>query len=67
MAAETTDVVYLTNEQVLQMVEAGLPAKVIAAKIERSPSNFDTSPQVLKQLKASGAHDAIILAMVQAS
>lgn len=41
----------LTNEQVLSLVEAGLPAKVIVAKIERSPGNFDTVPETLKALK----------------
>ena len=48
----------LSNKHVLEMVEAGLPARVIAAKIERSPGNFDTAPEVLKQLKASGVHDS---------
>ena len=66
-AADKTDLVCLSNEQVHEMVEAGLPAKVIAAKIECSSSNFDTSPAVLKKLKASGVHDSIIFAMVQAS
>jgi hypothetical protein len=27
---------------------------------------FDTAPDVLKQLKAAGVHDSIILAMVRA-
>src|SRR6202008_1067659 len=31
-----------------------------------SQSNFDTSPSQLKQLKAAGLADAVILAMVQA-
>jgi len=66
-AADKTDLVYLSNQQVHEMVEAGLPAKVIAAKIQRSSGNFDTSPEVLKKLKASGVHDSIIIAMVQAS
>jgi len=52
---------------VLDMVEAGLPPKVLVAKIDRSPGDFDTSPDVLKQLKAAGVHDSIILAMVHAS
>jgi integrase len=57
----------LTNQDVLGMVEAGLPPKVLVAKIDRSPGNFDTSPDVLKQLKAAGVHDSVILAMVRAS
>jgi hypothetical protein len=48
-------------------VKAGLPPKVLVAKIDRSPGNFDTSPDVLKQLKEAGVHDSIILAMVRAS
>jgi len=57
----------LNNQHVLDMVEAGLPPKVLVAKIDRSPGDFDTSPDVLKQLKAAGVHDSIILAMVRAS
>jgi hypothetical protein len=57
----------LNNQHVLDMVEAGLPPKVLVAKIDRSPGNFDTSPDFLKQLKAAGVHDSIILAMVRAS
>jgi hypothetical protein len=56
----------INNQQVLDMVAGGLPAKVIVAKIERCPGDFDTSPDILKQLKASGVHDSIIPAMVQA-
>jgi hypothetical protein len=57
----------LNNEHVLSLVEAGLPAKVIVAKIERSPGNFDTLPETLKALKQSGVPDVVILAMVKAS
>lgn len=57
----------LNNQQVLDMVEAGLPPKVIVAKIERCLGAFDTSPDLLKELKQRGVHDSIILAMVQAS
>ena len=57
----------LTNQDVLGMVEAGLPPKVLVAKIDRSPANFDTAPEILNQLKVAGVHDSIILAMVRAS
>jgi hypothetical protein len=57
----------LNNQDVLGMVEAGLPPKVLVAKIDRSPGNFDTTPDALKQLKTAGVHDSIILAMVRAS
>jgi hypothetical protein len=52
------------NQDVLDLVEAGLPPKVLVAKIDRSPGSFDTSRDGLKQLKAAGVHDSIILAMV---
>jgi len=42
-------------------------AKVIAQKIDESVGAFDTSPQVLKELKKAGVHDSIILAMVRTS
>jgi len=57
----------LNNTDVLDMFAVGLSAKVIVAKIDRSPGSFDTSTEVLKKLKASGVHESIILAMVQAS
>lgn len=56
----------MTNEQVLALMEAQLPAKVIVAKIERAPGAFDTSPETLKALKQWGVPDAVILAMVKA-
>jgi hypothetical protein len=47
----------------------GWPAnpRVVVAKIERSLADFDTSPERLKNLKASGIPDSVILAMVKAS
>jgi hypothetical protein len=56
----------LANQDVLSMVEAGLPAKVVIAKIERAPATFDTSPETLKALKQWGVPDTVILAMVKA-
>ena len=55
------------NQHVLDMVAVGLQAKVIVAKVERSPGNFETSPEVMKELKAAGVPDSVILAMVKAS
>jgi hypothetical protein len=43
----------LNNQDALGMVEAGPPLKVLVAKIDRSPGNFDTSPNVLKQLRVA--------------
>lgn len=57
----------LTNRDVMELIEVGLPAKIVAEKIDKSAGAFDTSPQILKELKKAGVHDSIILAMVRAS
>jgi hypothetical protein len=57
----------LTNKDILDMHKIGLPPEILVAKIKSSQSNFDTSPSQLKQLKAAGLADAVILVMVQAS
>jgi len=44
-----------------------LPPEIVTAKIEASRCRFLTSPDVLKQLKACGVPDSVILAMVKAS
>jgi hypothetical protein len=56
----------LTNKDVLDLHKAGLPEQVLVAKIKSSQINFDTSPSQLKELKAAGLPDAVILAMVEA-
>src|SRR5260370_1786266 len=56
----------LTNKDVVEMLQAGLTPEIVAAKIESSGCNFDTSPDALKKLKAESVPDAVILAMVQA-
>jgi hypothetical protein len=57
----------LTNNDVLNMVKAGLAAEIIISKIKSSPSKFDTSASTLAELKAASVPDAVILAMVEAS
>jgi hypothetical protein len=57
----------LSNKDVLDMLKTGLSSEVVIAKIKSSPSNFDTSPTALQELKAANVPDAVILAMVQAS
>jgi hypothetical protein len=47
------------------MYKSGLPQDVLVAKIKSSHCDFDTSPAQLKQLKAAGLGDAVILAMVE--
>ena len=56
----------LTNKDVLDLHRVGLPEQVLLAKIKSSQTNFDTSPPQLKELKAAGLPDAVILAMVEA-
>jgi hypothetical protein len=66
--SETTSVSgMLTNSDILDMNKAGLPPNVLVAKIKASQCGFDTSPSQLKQLKAEGLTDAVILAMVEAT
>ena len=56
----------LTNEDVQDMLKAGLSQEIVVAKITASACEFDTSPDTLKALKAANVPDAVILAMVQA-
>lgn len=57
----------LTNHDVVDMVKTGLSNDVVIAKIKTSSCQFDTSTEALKDLKAAGISDSVILAMVQAS
>lgn len=57
----------LTNKDVLEMLRAFLAPAVVIAKIKSSPTDFDTSPTALQELKAVNVPDDVILAMVQAS
>lgn len=64
--AASANATALTNNDILEMSKIGLSSDVLVAKIKASICNFDTSPRQLKQLKAGGIPDAVILAMVQA-
>ena len=57
----------LRNEDVRKMIEAGLPVDVIVAKIESSPSEFDTSVEELVALSGLGVDAAVLTAMAQAA
>jgi hypothetical protein len=57
----------LTNDDVLQMLKAGVSPQIVIAKIHASPSTFDTSPVALESLKQAGTPDSVVLAMVQAT
>jgi hypothetical protein len=55
----------LTNKDVIELLHAGLTPEIVIAKIKSTSCDFDTSPDVLKQLKVANVPDAVILAMVQ--
>jgi integrase len=57
------------NQDVLEWLEAGLDAEIVVAKIKkikRQNCGFDTSTDALKNLKAAGVPNSVILAMVKA-
>ncbi len=67
-SASNSDSDVLTNADILKMVEAKLGDDIIIGKIKSSPgSSFDTSIDAVLKLKASGASDAVIHAMVDAT
>jgi hypothetical protein len=56
----------LTNEAVLTMVNANLGSSLIVAKIKASRCEFQTTVDDIVKLKAAGASDDVIQAMVEA-
>lgn len=56
----------LQNQDVVKMVQAGLDDALIISKIRTSPSNFQTDPDTLIQLKRLGVSGAIMQAMTEA-
>jgi len=64
---QETTTTKLTNKDVADLYKAGLTPQVIVAKIKSSPTDFDTSPTALQEMKTAGISDEVILAMVQAS
>jgi len=60
----------LTNHDVIDMLATDcLPARIVVEKIKRVQKQciFDTSRTALKQLRAAGVPDAVIVAMVRAT
>ncbi len=55
------------NQEILDLLKAGMSPAVIVAKVKSSESNFDTSPTALNALKVAGAADDIILAVIEVS
>ena len=54
----------LHNGDILRMHRAGMKPGDIIVKIVTSPCNFDTFPQVLRELKMKGLPDTVAMAMV---
>jgi hypothetical protein len=61
-----TDMMPLSNKDVLTMVQNHLPEEAIVKAIKSSPCTFDTFPPVLKDMKRRGVSDAVLQAMVEA-
>lgn len=57
----------LSDNDILEMVKAGLSPEIVVAKIKSGTTNFDTSPNQLEQFKKDAVPDSVILAMVQAT
>ena len=64
--SEPTERPSLTNRDVVEMLK-DLPPEIVIAKVKGSRCRFNTTPDVLKQLKGSGIPDSVLLAMVRAS
>jgi hypothetical protein len=56
----------LTNESIVDLVDAGFSEGTIVRRIEQSPANFDLSPEKLADLKRKRVSDRIIAAMTAA-
>ena len=61
-----TDVTYLSNKDVLAMVQSNVPEETIIRVIKSSPCTFDTFPPVLKEMKRKGVPEGVLQAMVEA-
>jgi len=57
----------ISNSDVITMSKSGLAERTIVLTIEQGPTNFDTSPLALVELKKAGVSDAVLNAMLAAS
>ena len=57
----------LTNTDILEMQQAGVPESVILTKIRNSDTDFQTTPRDLAALRQAGVTDAAMKAMVSPS
>jgi hypothetical protein len=56
----------LTNDSIVELVEAGFSEGTILRRIEQSPADFDLSPQKLAELRRRRVSDRVIAAMTAA-
>ena len=54
----------LTNDDVVAMVEQGLPPAIILKKIETSECDFDVSAEALSALVSAGVGEDVVMAMM---
>ncbi len=57
----------ITNADIVAMVKEGFSESSVIGSIQQNPSNFDTLPQVLMELKKQGVSQKIIDAMIEAA
>jgi hypothetical protein len=57
---------YLSNDDIVDMIKAGIGAETVISEIRVAVCSFETSPTALIELKHAGLPDSVILAMVQA-
>ena len=57
----------ITNESVIEMLQAGLGPEIVIASFEANPTDFKLAPADLMELKVAGVPDAVIAAMLKKS
>jgi hypothetical protein len=55
----------VANQDVIDMLKAGISPEIVAAKVKASRCQCDTSPAALGKLKSAGVPDIVTLAMVE--
>jgi siroheme synthase len=56
----------LTNDSIVELVEAGFSEGTIVRRIEQSPADFDLTPAKLAELRRHRVSDRVIAAMTAA-
>ena len=68
-AANQSDAIpdrWLTNQDVIEMLQSGLSARTVILRIHNSPCKFDKSAQGLEALRTANVPYKVVLAMMQA-